>query len=347
MLTNNTYVVSRESLQPMLQATFTNCIVPNRIYSICGLIFYPTIGYLIKIPPIALSSIFCVGMHSTAIRNGYCALKEEVLEGRIVNDEYENKKILDLINDNRISRVHYDVKGNLIFNNGDSIFNSYKGISITKNHHSASPKNRIRSYSNKLIYVILPREEDFLLGNRISYFHLSDEAQTQVDKITKARQNRFRGGMSQLCSAIFFGMCFDYFHKVTVDHIRKVQAPPKIIHICGLKLCVDLQKLKPKMPRSLISIRCVFALLLHCLTSPIYGVNEKTKNFGHYLKGNDLANIIRKEKHETYEKKIYVSSEASKIYIDMFGNIVFKNPSTTVIHRKTLLWDLKIRYHKQ
>lgn len=343
MLPNNTYVVPRESLQPMLQATFINCIKPNRIISICGLVFYPAISYLIKIPPIALNSILCLGTHFTAIRNGYCAIKEEFLEGRVVKDEYENKKILELIKDKKISRVYYDLQGNLIFNNGDSILNSYKGISITKNCRNFSPKNSIEAYIKKLISIILPQEEDFLSGNRISYFHLSIEIQTQINKITKARQNRFRGGMSQLCSIILLGMCTDHFHKISVDHFRKIQTPPKIIVIRGLKISIDLQKLKPKMPRSLIIIRCVLALFLHCLTSPIYGVNERTKNFGNYLKDNDLASIIRKEKQNKYEKNFHNSSEESKIYIDMFGNIVFKNPSTTVIHRKTLLWDSKFR----
>ncbi len=155
-----------------------------------GALLYPAVGFTGQFPWLMAWGPVCVGTHHIAIHSFYPAARALLQSGEVVKDQIQNKEVVQLINDKKINRFHFTYNGNLILH-----LDTFSRLSFE--HLKGAPLQvEMSIYEHKLnAFMIHSNEANKSKNNKISYFHLNDEVQNQVNKILRARKFRFRAIM--------------------------------------------------------------------------------------------------------------------------------------------------------
>lgn len=202
-------VIPHKDLHPDLKLPAKHIKFQN-MGKLGGALFYPSISAL-GLPFMLFYTPVCVGTHHTSIRFAYRAALETFKAGDIVVDSDLNHEIISKLASKDISRFHINYKGDLILhihNPEPFSLSKFKGISVVEDPQN----NLLLSKVNAIRDKIFPKSE-----SQISYFHLEEDIQKQVEKILTARQLRFRACMGTALAASALGVGYDLFRNLSIS----------------------------------------------------------------------------------------------------------------------------------
>lgn len=192
---NGTFTVAYNELHPDLKKV-AQTVRAQSLARLGGAILYPTAGLLAE-SCIAFYMPLCVGTHHAAIRFAYQAGLEILRSGDIMIHSKLNSELEKKMAAKEISRFHINYKGDLVLHaKTDKVFslNSFKGISLQE-------KTTRNFIAHKKIFDQIAPNPEF----EISYFHIEEAIRSQLDKVLKARQLRFRTCMGMALTSGMIG----------------------------------------------------------------------------------------------------------------------------------------------
>lgn len=271
-------IIPHDTLHPDLKAPAEH-IKSQNIGRLAGCIIYPALSLRPGLSFMWVYTPFCVGTHHTSIRYAYKAALETVKSGDIADNSSLNDEIKSLLAEKSFSRFHINYKGDLVLHtktNQSLSFSNLKGITLKEKE-----SNPLLCKIQKAIHSKRP--------NSISYFHLEQDAQEQMDKVMHARQLRFRACMATVIVSTTLGTMAMSHHKGKA-------------HPLGI-------------------IQCIFiGALTYTFSKPSFRVEKHTDDLWKLIQQkNDVLDII-KLKH----KGLYQPTDFNKdlhLHVSTFGNI--------------------------
>lgn len=265
-------VIRHQYLHPDLQAPALHIAGQNTARAL-GAIGYPALSFFKPLSSIWIYTPFCVGIHHTSIQFAYKAALETLQSGDIAADPNLNDEIKSQLAEKNFSRFHVNYRGDLVLHRKERRFSQWKGIAL---------QEKERSPLLKKMSGILPS-----IQPQITYFHLEEDVQKQMDKVLYARQLRFRACMATVLVASTFG------HIAIKYNLGRTHPLIKIHHIS-------------------------IGMAVHYFSSSIFRVGKHTHDLWVLIDQKRLDGII-KPKHQ--EKYPLSNLQELHMHVTTFGNI--------------------------
>lgn len=207
LMTNRFIVVSQDRFHPELKS-IAGRIDMQKNAGWIAIIGYPSMGY-IQSPILGLWAPICVTVHHAITRSCYKSARVQVQSGKIVINNEDNSKFVQLFTSKRITRFHFNFFGDLVFHLDHPLLSRFKGISLIDKPQKDSLSFRIRDMIPKSFSPFQPH---------ISYTHLEEDVRRQVDHIISARQWRFRVATSSAASIALSSFSPNFWPLMTLSY---------------------------------------------------------------------------------------------------------------------------------
>lgn len=287
-------VIPHKDLHPDLKLPARHIKFQN-VGRLGGALFYPSISAL-GLPFMLFYTPVCVGIHHTSIRFAYRAALETFKAGDIVFNSDLNHEIRSKLASKNISRFHFNYKGDLILhihNPEPFSLSKFKGISVVKD----SQNNLLLSKVNAIRDKIFPKSK-----SQISYFHLEEDIQKQVEKILTARQLRFRACMGTTLAASALGVGYDLFRNISIT----------------------------------LPLWCSLGLIIQSDNFSSFRVAKHTNDLWNLIRQkNEFIDIIKPKYREYYQQCDF--NKDMYINISTFGNISYYDQNSLSFRQNCLL----------
>jgi hypothetical protein len=295
-------VISRDALHPDLQSPAMHIMGQNLGRSL-GSIIYPLLSLSYDHRHMYLFTPFCVGTHHASIRFAYKAALETLKSGDIAGNPELNDEIKLKLADKSFSRFHFNWKGDLVLHmkkhNSFSLSN-FKGITLLEEKEKNPLLCKVYKAMNRTFPNIKPQ---------VSYFHLEQDVQEQMDKVLHARQLRFRACMvtfivaSSLGSITKLDRMIDY-----MDTLELIQYLFSSTLIGGSSL-------------ALIPF-CLIGLMIHENSASSFRVEKHANDLWNLIyQKNEFLDIVKPKYRKLYQPNDF--NKDLHLHVSTFGNIKY------------------------
>jgi hypothetical protein len=283
------------------------------LFSICGLPFF------------LLWTPICVGTHHAFSRFAYWAALDAFKAGDILVDPDLNHEIKLKMASRKVYRFHINYNGDLVIHMNQPMFFSlskFKGIDVLKEPESNLITNKINAVKTKLF----PNA-----NSQISYFHLEDDIQKQVQSVMIARQLRFRVSMGSALA----GSLIVASYWVNCDLLKDLVIT---FHVLGSSYeCAPyafLQKIAiATIPLFLVSMLSNHNIKLFDKHKDDFSLTKYTDNLWDSIhKKNEFRDIIKPKFRDFYQQSDFKTIEY--LSISTFGNIQYYDRNSFSFRKK-------------